>query len=303
MPMKFRAHDTFFIRKGWLSKGMRCVANKPDVFIAHDENPMDLLGIGANMVKALRYWLQAVGLTEEPTKGRRIQKFTDLGKLVYEHDPYIEELGTLYLLQYCLVSQEENATAWYFFFNEFSMSEFSREDFVAALQKYIKMHDSETNYAVRSLNDDFQCIINTYLPRYKTNPAKVSPENNIDCPFGELGLVDILNKRKKTYKKSIPASDTIDPYVALAIIVDNADERKEISLNELLTAPYNIGKIFNLDSIAMLDVLYRIEKQGLIKINRTAGLDVIAILTDYDFYDCVERFYASIDEWSQEKAK
>lgn len=63
MPMKFRAHDTFFIRKGWLSKGMRCVANKPDVFIAHDENPMDVLGIGANMVKAMRYWLQAVGLT------------------------------------------------------------------------------------------------------------------------------------------------------------------------------------------------------------------------------------------------
>lgn len=45
MPMKFRAHDTFFIRKGWLSKGMRCVAKKPDVFIAHDENPMDVLGI------------------------------------------------------------------------------------------------------------------------------------------------------------------------------------------------------------------------------------------------------------------
>ena len=155
MPMKFRAHDTFFIRKGWLSKGMRCVAKKPDVFIAHDENPMDVLGIGANMVKALRYWLQTIGLTEEPNKGKRIQSFTDLGKLIYEHDTYIEELGTLYLLQYCLASQKEEATAWYFFFNEFSMSEFSREDFVAALQKYIKMEDTETDYAIRSLNDDF----------------------------------------------------------------------------------------------------------------------------------------------------
>lgn len=33
MAMKFRAHDTFFIRKGWLSKGMKYVSNKPDVFI------------------------------------------------------------------------------------------------------------------------------------------------------------------------------------------------------------------------------------------------------------------------------
>ena len=57
MAMKFRAHDTFFIRKGWLSKGMKYVQKKPDVFVAKDENPMDVLGIGANMVKALRYWL------------------------------------------------------------------------------------------------------------------------------------------------------------------------------------------------------------------------------------------------------
>ena len=295
MPMKFRAHDTFFIRKGWLSKGMRCVSNKPDVFVDKNENPMDVLGIGANMVKALRYWLQVVGLTKEPSKGKRDQHFTALGRMVYEHDTYIEELGTLYLLQYELASQKEEATAWYFFFNEFSMSEFSKEDFVAALEKYIKMEESDSSVASRSLSDDFTCIINTYLPRYKSNPTKVSPENNIDCPFGELGLVDILNKRKKTYKKSIPASDTLNPWVALAVIVDNADGRTEISLNELLNAPCNIGRVFNLDSVTMLDVLYRIEKLGLIKINRTAGLDVINLLEDLSFLDCVQHFYDSID--------
>lgn len=295
MPMKFRAHDTFFIRKGWLSKGMRCVSNKPDVFVDKNENPMDVLGIGANMVKALRYWLQVVGLTEEPSKGKRDQHFTALGRMIYEHDTYIEELGTLYLLQYELASQKEEATAWYFFFNEFSMSEFSKEDFVAALEKFIKMEESDSSVASRSLSDDFTCIINTYLPRYKSNPTKVSPENNIDCPFGELGLVDILNKRKKTYKKSVPASDTLNPWVALAVIVDNADGRTEISLNELLNAPCNIGRVFNLDSVTMLDVLYRIEKLGLIKINRTAGLDVINLLEDLSFLDCVQNFYNSID--------
>lgn len=300
MPMKFRAHDTFFIRKGWLSKGMRCVYSRPDVFISREENPMDVLGIGANMVKALRYWLQAVGLTSEPSKGRREQTFTDLGKKIYAHDRYIEELGTLYLLQYKLATQKEDATAWYFFFNEFSMAEFSREDFVAALQKYIKMEDNENDYAIRSLNDDFQCIINTYLPRYKSSAAKISPENNIDCPFGELGLIDVLNKRRKTYKKSIPASHTLHPYVVLAVIADNADGRKEISLNELLTAPCNIGKVFNLDSITMLDALYRIEKLGLIKINRTAGLDVITIQKELTFAECVDSYYASINKQSEE---
>ena len=295
MAMKFRAHDTFFIRKGWLSKGMKYVHSKPDVFVAKDENPMDVLGIGANMVKALRYWLQAVGLTEEPNSGKRVQTFTPLGQSVFTNDRYIEELGTLYLLHYRLSSNKSDATAWYYFFNEFSMSEFSRDDFVDFLQRRIRMEDSDATVAIRSLNDDFSCIINTYLPRYKTSPNRVAPESNIDCPLGELGLIDILSKEKKTYRKAIPVASTISPWVALAIIVDQAGESKEISLNELLTAPCNIGKTLNLDAISMLDVLYQIERIGKIKINRTAGLDVIHILEGLTFQDCVDAYYQSIN--------
>ena len=295
MAMKFRAHDTFFIRKGWLSKGMKYVHSKPDVFVAKDENPMDVLGIGANMVKALRYWLQAVGLTEEPNSGKRVQTFTPLGQSVFTNDRYIEELGTLYLLHYRLSSNKTDATAWYYFFNEFTMSEFSRDDFVDFLQRRIRMEDSDSTVAIRSLNDDFSCIINTYLPRYKTSPNRVAPESNIDCPLGELGLIDILSKEKKTYRKAIPVASTISPWVALAIIVDQAGESKEISLNELLTAPCNIGKTLNLDAISMLDVLYQIERIGKIKINRTAGLDVIHILEGLTFQDCVDAYYQSIN--------
>lgn len=299
MAMRFRAHETFFIRKGWLSKGMKIVSTKNDVFVTKDENPMDVLGLGSNMVKSLRYWLQAVGLTEEPHFGRRYQTITPLGYSIFTHDKYIEELGTLQLLQYKLATNQDDATSWYFFFNEFNMSEFTRDDFVEALQKYIKMADGGS-IAIRSLNDDFACIINTYLPRNKANPGKVSPENNIDCPFGELGLVDILNRKAKTYKKSIPTAATFNPWVALAVIVDQADDRRELSLNELLNAPKNIGKVFNLDSVNMLDILYAIEKLGAIKINRTAGLDVVNLLVDYTFQDCVDRYYESIIEQNQE---
>lgn len=296
MAMKFRAHDTFFIRKGWLSKGMGRVVAKNDLFVDKKENPMDILGIGANMVKALRYWLQAVGLTTEPKSGKRIQTLTPLGAEIYEKDRFIEELGTLYLLQYQLAKQENEATAWYFFFNIFTMSEFTREEFVQSLQKYILMADEESTVAIRSLNDDFTCIINTYLPRYKSNPGKISPENNIDCPFGELGLVDIANKKKRTYKKTMPAAGSFNPWIIYAVIVEQAEGRCEISLNELLTKPKNIGKIFNLDAITMLDVLHEVENVGLIKIIRTAGLDVIHLNKDMTFEQCVHKYYETIDE-------
>lgn len=289
--MKFRAHDTFFVRKGWLSKGMKCVDNKADVFIAKDENPMDVLGIGANMVKALRYWLQAVGLTEETKTGKRLQQLTPLGKCIFKYDRYIEELGTLYLLQYKLASNKSEATSWYYFFNEFNMSEFNKDDFVEALQRSVRMNEDVESVALRSLSDDFSCIINTYLPRYKSNDKSIDPESNIDCPFGELGLIDILNKSKRVYRKATPVASTIDPWIALAVIVDQAKGKKEVALNELLMAACSIGKVFNLDAIALLDVLYKVEKLGEIKINRTAGLDVIYIIGEYSFQECIEHYF------------
>lgn len=295
MEMRFRAHDTFFIRKGWLAKGMKHVRNKPSVFIDKEENPMDVIGLGSNMVKALRYWLQTVGLTQEPRAGRREQRFTKLGEIVFEFDPFIEEIGTLQLLQYKLASNQKEATAWYFFFNEFSFKEFTQEDFVNEIQNYISMNQSDSQkekpVAIRSLNDDFSCIINTYIPRYKISPEKVHPENNIDCPFGELGLIDILNRRKRIYKKSIPAAGSFNPWIILGIIVERAGGRDEIPLNELLNSEGNIGKIFNLDAITMLEILRNVEKIGEIKIQRTAGMDVIHIINKRTFSQCVHNFY------------
>ena len=295
MATKFRAHETFFIRKGWLSKGMRYVSQKPDVFTDKDDNPMDVLGIGANMVKSLRYWLQAVDLTKEPKTGKRDQKLTPFGEIVYAKDPYTEELGTLYLLHYKLVTDEEMAPSWYHFFNKFAMKEFSKDDFVAQIQNELKMDG--TTVAIRSLTDDFTCIVNTYVPRYKSDPNKVSPENNINCPFGELGLIDILSKERGnyTYKKSIPMARSFNPWVIMAVIADQVKGREEISLNEFLSAEKNICKVFNLDSICMLSLLHEVEKLGEIKIIRTAGLDVVRVLHKRSFIDCVNKYYADIE--------
>lgn len=298
VDMKFRAHDTFFIRKGWISKGMRYVdKSNGEVFINKSDNPMDVLGIGANMVKALRYWLQAIGVTEEQKTGKRIQSFTDFGKLVYDHDKYIEELGTLYLLHYKLASNLELATSWYFFFNEFALSDFTKDDFATQIGNFIKIQDKNASVAARSIEDDFSCIINTYVPRYKTMPNKVSAENNIDCPLGELGMIDVLKKERNNvvYKKAVPTASTFNPWVILAIIHENAKGRKEIGLNELLTTEKNIGRIFNLDSITMLDVLHLVERTGELKIIRTAGLDVINLANTYKFEECVERYYREIE--------
>lgn len=43
--MKFKGHETFFIRKGWLSKGMKNINTNPILFVDKNNNPMDELGL------------------------------------------------------------------------------------------------------------------------------------------------------------------------------------------------------------------------------------------------------------------
>ncbi len=292
--MKFRAHDTFFIRKGWLSKGLSQVYKNGSVFISKTQNPMDVFGIGNNMVKALRYWMQVTGLTKEPEKGKRVQEFTDFGELVFKYDRYIDETGTLLLLHYELASNEKDATAWYYFFNQFTFNEFTKEDFVREIQNYIQINN-EDEVATRSLEDDFACILSTYQSRSKMGTT-ISPENNIDCPLGELNLIDTLDKKRKIYRKAIPSKELFDPWIIMAIISRWSEKHgnvKEVSLNDLLTSPCNIGRIFNLDTITMLDILYKTEKLGRIKINRTAGLDVVVLNDVPSYAACIEEYYKS----------
>ena len=292
--MRFRAHETFFIRKGWLNKGMRNVNNDPAVFMGTNGNPMDILGIGANMVKSLRYWLQAVNLTSEPNSGKREQTFTEFGRIVFDNDPYIEEMGTLWLLHYQLAKNKENATAWYYFFNEFKPIEFTKEDFVKQLSNYIRINGEEVSE--RSLEDDYNCIINTYVPRIKFSPEKVQPESNIDCPFGELSLIDISNKKEKIYKKSVPKKDTIHPLILLAVILDQAKGATSIKISSIQNDFCNAGKIFNLDIIALTALLYKIELLGYIEVVRTAGLDIIRIQKSMSFLECLQEYYNSINK-------
>lgn len=294
--MKFRGHETFFIRKGWLYKGMSNVVREPGVFQGTAGNPMDVLGIGANMVKSLRYWLIASKLTSEPKSGKRNQELTELGKIIYENDPYMEEIGSIWLVHYMLASNEDEATAWYLFFNEFNKTEFDEEDFHSCVVKYIRMCEDTAMPSDRAIDDDFTCVVNTYVPRIRLNPAKVHPESNIDCPLGELELVDVVDKKKGIFKKSVPKPNMLPDLILLAAIINANEGAKEIRISTLQNEKNQIGKLLNLDSISLINALYKLEKTGYIKVIRTAGLDVIQITTNMSFCDCVKAYYKELNQ-------
>ena len=291
--MKFRAHDTFAIRKGWLHKGMKHIKDNPRLFVDKNINPMDELGIGSNMVKALRYWLQVFGLTEETSTTQKYQEFTELGQLIWDNDLFMEEDGTFCILHYMLASNKEQATAWYYFFNIYNMNEITKESFISDIQSYISVEEPETQVSEKSLGDDFDCIIKTY---FKSNSNDFNPESNIESPLTELGLIKLLDKKNKIYSKMMPSFATINPLIILAIIIRENEKEKstDIKISKIEKDPGNIGKIFNLDKIQVAQYLDNLQNQGLIKVVRAAGLDIVKLQTKMSFIECIKKYYENL---------
>ena len=307
MQMKFKAHQSFAVRKGWLGKGLRTIADPENAALLMPSNSkvaMDELGLGSNQVVALRYWMQTLGLVSYKRGSRnREHTLTPLGRLIYENDPYTEEIGTLWALHCNLASAIEDAASWYFFFNEFGMSVFTRKDFTRGLERYIFVNNDKKDVSLKSLEDDFNCIINTYAPHGHAGKKSSSPENVIDCPFGELGLVSVENRNARSFRKTGANPAMLPALLVLYCIRTMMDFREcmgdplgqEIKLADLLDAPCSPGKVFNLDAVALLDKLYELEGEGYIRINRTAGLDVVRLNeVSMAAVACLERYYEII---------
>lgn len=305
MQMRFKAHQSFFVRKGWISKGLKAVLEDGSMLMpSSSKKAMDELGLGANQVVALRYWLQAMGLIKNKNGRKREHVLTTLGELVLRQDPYTEETGTLFALQCNLASAREEAAAWYFFFNEFRMNVFRREDFTRALEHYVFTYNDRKDVALASLESDFNCIIGTYVPHDRTSGKAVSPESVIDCPLGELGLVDVESRSDRTYRKTPPNMNTLPATLVLYAICSMREHlaeegqplQAEIPLETLLSGPYSPGRVYNLDSVGLLDKLYELQNDDYLRINRTAGLDVVRILADdLNKEECLHWYYELMD--------
>lgn len=289
--IKLRGHESFYIREGWLRKGTKAVSIQNDI-LSDNRVAVDELGIGSAMVKSLRYWLQATGVTEElrGEKGKRIQKLTDgFGDIIFENDQYFQDLGTIYLLHYKLVSNKNLATTWYLFFNKLRASEMTKIAMFERLKQEILNINPSYEVSEKSLMDDCNCMIKTY---YADKNDFKNPEDNMISPFSDLGLIKkAINKNKEEIiVKTIPNRKKLDRLIVLYVIVDNMYENKTTTIEALIEDESNIGKVFNLDKNTVNNYVDTLENEGYITVNRTAGLNTIYLTETAD--EILNKYYS-----------
>lgn len=247
----FSGHETFVFRYGWLKKGLDGLAERPDIFST--EEAVARLGVGRNMVRAIRHWCLATGLLaeEEGRRGGLIP--TDFGQfLLQEADPYLERDGSLWLLHWRLATNARRATTWYWAFNVQRETEWTRDTLQARLTQWAEAQ-GWTRLAQSSLKADVSCFVRSYVPG-RRGPAS-TPEETLDCPLATLGLITEVEGDKRYRfnsrpKPTLPASVFV--YALLDFWNHRRAEASTLALRDITYGSGSPGRIFRLDEDGVL---------------------------------------------------
>ena len=153
----FSGHESFPCRMLWPIKGYDYIVEKKSF---NNPNSVVELGVGKNMVASIRYWLKALGMTEQD-KPNKLANYL-FGK---EHgkDRYIESLGTLWLLHLLLVITQE-ATLYNILFLRYQKErkQFDKEQMQNYVKRLMTEDDKQKQFNANTVGKDFNVLVQNY---------------------------------------------------------------------------------------------------------------------------------------------
>lgn len=256
----FARHETFHPRYGWFRKAYTAAAEDPFVFRRPDA-PV-LLGVGKNMVRAIRFWgLAAKLITEDPAAtNRRAPGLipTRLGHGIFGEcgwDRYMEDPGTLWLLHWLLLAPPSRLPVWWLAFNEFGAVEFTEQELEAAVAAQLEASTWGAPHR-SSVRKDVTALLRTYAPAEQTNRRSI--DDILDCPLRDLGLIGrstATDRLRFTLgaKPSLPAA--VAAYAVCDWIARGRAGGNTVTLSRLAREPGSVGRAFMLDESELLGIL------------------------------------------------
>jgi hypothetical protein len=296
----FARHETFHPRYGWLRKAYDAAHRGPDEFLRADATTR--LGVGKNMVRAIRYWGVAFKVIEEVRSEVNprltavvVSEFGD--RLLDERhgwDPYLEEPGSLWLLHWQLLRAvpECRAPAWWAIFNAPRMLEFAEPELTAELRRFRDEHADFAAIVNPSLEKDVRCLLRMYAT---VSRGRDAPEDSIDSPFAELELVRPAPgggyQLNRGPKPTLP--DAVVAWACLDYARTEDVRARTLGLATLVGAAGSPGRAFGLSESALGDALARVPEA---KLTDVAGLRQLVVPAERDAAAdaLLERFYAAV---------
>jgi hypothetical protein len=283
----FARHETFHPRYGWLRKAYEAAKLGPDTFSRPDATVA--LGVGKNMVNAIRYWGVAFDLLDEvrlPGRGRTTSFVPSaLADALFDEegwDPYLEDTASLWLLHWRLLRPPCVAPVWWLAFHAFEPAQFTEEQLLHQVEEHIYSVPEWTRTAPGSVKKDVDCVLRMYAPARAR--GRDSFEDILDCPFRDLALIEPVLGEARAYRWVYGPKPTLPPEIVAHAAVDFARAEaggSTVSLTSLATAVGGPGRAFKLPEAALYAALAAAtDLVPEIKLTSPSGIRQLAILSD-----------------------
>ena len=275
----FSGHESFACKSHWLKRGYDFVRGENNF---NDDDAVVRLGVGKNMVASIKFWLKAIGLLKDVGLVALANHLfdDDNGK-----DPYLEDIGTLWLLHFLLI-QTDYATIYKTTFVDYHRQRNIIEK--SKLQNYIKhICFDETGYKNLYNDNTVKRDIGVMLHNYcAKNGGNVNIEDS-NSLFAPLNL--ICETEKNTYRFNYDTRSDVPSLIFLYALLVKFEGRNSISFEDIT----ELALIFCLTNNDLLDIinylcdLYPSE----IVFSDVAGIKELQLRATLNSIDVLDRYY------------
>ena len=288
----FGRHETFPLRFGWLTKGHQAWRENPDIFEQDDATVT--LGVGKNMVSAIKYWMLA---TQIVNHDKTVLRPAELGSKIFDEDgwdPYLEDDATIWLLHWLLASNAADATAVFWFFNRFHKPEFTGEELLHALKVFV-VETLSSRVSEATLKHDITLIMRMY--EAATLSKSVPLEESLDSPFVLLGLLRSLPETKRheskpEYRSQLPVA--VFAYAVAEMFAHRGEPNLPVEhlmrSDGALAAPGSVFRLTEESLIAKLEEMIA-WLPGKLQLRESAGIHELYRLAEIAPLEILQRHY------------
>ena len=274
----FSGHETFSCKLHWLKRGYEFVVNK---YNFNDEEAVVHLGVGKNMVASIKYYMKAFGLLNQDGE------LEDIARKLFNSengfDPFLEDIGSLYLLHFLIVNTG-HATAYKTTFIDYH----SQRNIIDKnkLQNFIK-HVCFDNagyqniYNENTVKKDINVLIHNY---YNKSISNIEDSNTI---FAQLNL--IRETEDGTFVFNYENKTNIPPKIFLYALLHSFQDNNSISFEMMR----DLALTFCLTNNNLLNIIKQlcIDYSGILVFSDVAGIKELQIKGELSKDEVLKNYY------------
>jgi hypothetical protein len=278
MKYTYSGHESFPCKSLWIKKGYDFIVNGLNF---NSSDAVVHLGVGKNMVSSIRYWLRCFNITSD-------DKLTDIAHYLFDNekgkDPYLEDLGTLRLLHFLLVSKTE-ATLYYLLFIGLQKErKFFEKQQVANYVKRIMTEQNKFNqYNENTVKKDITTLLQMYVL-----PQKNKTYDDFSSLLIDLELIR-YDADAKNYVFNIEGKQKLPWQIFLYSIIATKGIDNSVSYDVL----QELGMIFCMNDMEVIEMCKVIEtnKPNIIRYSDTAGIRQLQFIGQINKESVLDEYY------------